>query len=100
MSKLIIYRGKYYDFPEYSARITGHYAGDMLVLEEIGAVSESCGKKIAEEVNLIPHTLYELGIELIKKLLESNDCSSDRDILEKALKSAMKSYKILIQLKQ
>ncbi len=48
-----LYRLKFEDYPEYSARITGHFAGDMLIIEEEGELSE-------EAVNFLKEAL---GVE-------------------------------------
>ncbi len=41
-----LYRFKYEDYPEYSARITGHYAGDLLLIEEEGELSDEAVRLI------------------------------------------------------
>ncbi len=47
-----LYRFKYEDYPEYSARITGHYGGDLLVIEEEGEISEEAVRIIKEALGL------------------------------------------------
>ena len=47
-----LYRFKYEDYPEYSARITGHYAGDLLIIEENGELSEEAVKLIKEALGI------------------------------------------------
>ena len=47
-----LYVFKYEDYPEYSARITGHYAGDMLIIEEEGELSEEAVKLIKEALRI------------------------------------------------
>ena len=47
-----LYVFKYEGYPEYSARITGHYAGDMLIIEEEGELSEDAVKLIKEALGV------------------------------------------------
>lgn len=47
-----LYIFKYEDYPEYSARITGHYAGDMLIIEEEGELSEEAVGIIKEALGI------------------------------------------------
>ena len=80
-----LYRFRYEDYPEYSARITGHYAGDMLLIEEEGELSEVAVKLIREslglddnvrEFNILPSEVLKLPIEKLpegdRKLLLSS----------------------------
>ncbi len=55
-----VYGMKYQDYPEYAARITSHYAGDMLIIEELGELGEDEVKRIKEA----------LGIEESRKAFE------------------------------
>lgn len=66
-----LYRLKYVDYPEYSARITGHYAGDLLLIEEEGELSEEAVKVIkstlgvaddAREFEITPRDIMKLPI--------------------------------------
>ncbi|WP_232460865.1 hypothetical protein [Thermococcus gorgonarius] len=67
-----LYIFKYEDYPEYSARITGHYAGDMLIIEEEGELSEEAVKLIKETLgigddaryfNILPSQVLKIPIE-------------------------------------
>ncbi|WP_456366520.1 hypothetical protein [Thermococcus sp.] len=53
-----LYIFKYEDYPEYSARITGHYAGDMLIIEEEGELSEEAVKLIKEALGVEDETRH------------------------------------------
>ncbi len=67
-----LYRFKYEDYPEYSARITGHYAGDLLIIEEEGELSEEAVRVIKEALgvaddarrfDITPRDIMKLPIE-------------------------------------
>jgi RNA binding exosome subunit len=67
-----LYRFRYEDYPEYSARITGHYAGDMLIIEEEGELSEEAVKLLktalgieedSRKFDIEPKDLMKLPIE-------------------------------------
>jgi len=53
-----LYIFKYEDYPEYSARITGHYAGDMLIIEEEGELSEEAVEIIKEALGIDENERY------------------------------------------
>ncbi len=67
-----LYIFKYEDYPEYSARITGHYAGDMLIIEEEGELSEEAVRIIKEALgidenarhfNILPSEVLKIPME-------------------------------------
>ncbi|WP_461864952.1 hypothetical protein [Thermococcus sp.] len=93
-----LYRFKYEDYPEYSARITGHYAGDLLIIEEEGELSERTVELIKENFgiqknartfNIEPKDMMKLPIE---KLPEE-----DREILIKAMEKLDASSKLHVE---
>ncbi|WP_048147042.1 hypothetical protein [Pyrococcus abyssi] len=48
----VLLKLRYYDYPEYTARITSHYAGDILVIEEVGELSEETVRIIRETLGI------------------------------------------------
>ena len=93
-----LYRFKYEDYPEYSARITGHYAGDLLIIEEEGELSERTVELIKENFgiqknartfNIEPKDMMKLPIE---KLPEE-----DREIIIKAMEKLDGSSKLHVE---
>ncbi len=49
-----VYTMSYRDYPEYAARITSHYAGDMVVVKELGEISEEEVRKIMKALGINP----------------------------------------------
>ena len=47
-----LYRFRFEDYPEYSARITGHFAGDMIIIEEEGELSEEAVKLLKKALGI------------------------------------------------
>ena len=71
-----LYLFKYEDYPEYSARITGHFAGDMLIIEEKGELSEEAVKLLkmalgidedARKFEIEPQDIMKLPLEELPK---------------------------------
>ena len=99
MTRWQVFKGKYQGYPEYTTRITGHYAGDMLLLEEVGELSPSCAEKLFSNIKVIPNTLYELNKDAVEKALGIEECTRDKDLLEEALKIISSGSSILIRMK-
>ncbi len=77
-----LYIFKYENYPEYSARITGHYAGDMLLIEEKGELSETTVNIIKDTLG-INKNVRDLNLEIkdVMKLPFKNLPSDDRELL-------------------
>ncbi|NPA48150.1 MAG: hypothetical protein GXO14_05860 [Thermococci archaeon] len=64
-----VYGLKYQDYPEYAARITSHYAGDMLIIEELGELSEEEVARIKERLGIEPERrTFELTVRDLTEL--------------------------------
>jgi len=96
LPKWTVYKAKYYGFPDYTGRITGHYVGDMISMEEIGNLSEACTERMCGRETYIG-TLYELKKDMIINAFGFKECISDREVLEKALREMKSGITILIQ---
>jgi len=80
-----LYRFKYEDYPEYSARITGHYAGDLLVIEEEGELSEEAVRIIKEALGLSEEArAFEISVGDLMKIPVEQLPEGDRKALLKA----------------
>jgi len=80
-----LYRFKYEDYPEYSARITGHYAGDLLVIEEEGELSEEAVRIIKEALGLDEDTrAFDISVGDILNLPMKKLPKEDQTALLKA----------------
>ncbi|WP_456368416.1 hypothetical protein [Thermococcus sp.] len=71
-----LYRFRFEDYPEYSARITGHFAGDMLIIEEEGELSEEAVRLLkkalgvdedARKFDIEPQNIMKLPLEELPK---------------------------------
>lgn len=94
-----VFKGKYQGFPEYTTRITGHYAGDMLLLEEVGVLSHKCAESLFGGTKLMPNTLYEMSKPMIEKALNMDECQADSGLLRELLEAASSGLTIMVRLK-
>jgi len=77
-----LYRFKYEDYPEYSARITGHYGGDLLIIEEEGELAEESVKAIREALGVgADARAFDIEVGDVMKLPLDRLPEEDRKIL-------------------
>jgi len=81
-----LYRFKYEDYPEYSARITGHYGGDLLLIEEEGELSDEAVRLIKDSLGVVDDARkFEITPRDVMKLpLEKLPEGDRRALLEAA----------------
>ena len=80
-----LYRLKYEDYPEYSARITGHYAGDLLIIEEVGELSEESVRLIKSALGIDENArAFDIEVKDVLKLPIEKLPEEDRKLLLKA----------------
>ncbi|WP_082781421.1 hypothetical protein [Thermococcus peptonophilus] len=80
-----LYRFKYEDYPEYSARITGHYAGDLLIIEEEGELSEEAVRLIKEALGINENARkFDIEVRDIMKIPVEDLPDKDRKTLLEA----------------
>ena len=93
-----LYRFKFEDYPEDSARITGHFAGDLLIIEEEGELSEEAVKVLKESLgieegarkfDIEPEDLMKLPLEKLPK--------EDRETLLAAMEKLDSESKLHIE---
>ncbi|MFA4707062.1 hypothetical protein [Pyrococcus kukulkanii] len=71
----------------YLSKVTSHFAGDMLVMEEIGEVSEPTARKILEMGEVTPETLPALNLNELP--------DKDRKVIERAISGEWKALKVI-----
>ncbi|NJD99685.1 hypothetical protein E3E26_07810 [Thermococcus sp. LS1] len=93
-----LYRFKYKDYPEYSARITSHYAGDVLIIEEEGKISEEAVRIIKESFRLSEGVKgFDIEVKDIMKLPIGDLPEADREILLQAAEKLDSESKLHIE---
>ncbi|WP_297071402.1 hypothetical protein [Thermococcus sp.] len=81
-----LYRFKYEDYPEYSARITGHYAADLLLIEEEGELDEEAVRLIKDSLG-VPEDARKFEItprDVVKLPLEELPDNDRKTLLDAA----------------
>jgi len=80
-----LYRFKYEDYPEYSARITGHYAGDLLIIEEEGELSDDAVRIMKRTLGIDENVrAFDLMVEDILRLSMKELPENDRKVILQA----------------
>ncbi|NJF25793.1 hypothetical protein E3E29_09125 [Thermococcus sp. Bubb.Bath] len=80
-----LYRFRYEDYPEYSARITGHYGGDMLIIEEEGELGEEAVKLIKDALGIDENARkFDIEVKDIMKIPMEDLPEEDRKTLLEA----------------
>jgi len=93
-----LYRFKYEDYPEYSARITGHYAGDMLIIEEEGELSEEAVKLIKETLGIDENVrAFNIEVRDVLRLPIKELPEKDRKVLLEAAEKLDSESKLHIE---
>ncbi|WP_297416676.1 hypothetical protein [Thermococcus sp.] len=93
-----LYRFKFEDYPEYSARITGHFAGDMLIIEEEGELSEDAVKLLKESLGVDENTRkFDIEPRDVMKLPLERLPEEDRKTILKALEKLDSESKLHIE---
>ena len=93
-----IYVFKYQDYPEYSARITGHYGGDMLLIEEEGELTEKTVSIIKDVLGIGEDVKYfNIEIKDLIKVLTKELPPADKEVLLSSAKKLDAESKIHIE---
>ncbi|WP_048810988.1 hypothetical protein [Thermococcus gammatolerans] len=93
-----LYRFKYEDYPEYSARITGHYAGDLLIIEEEGELSEEAVKLIKSALGIDENTrAFDIEVRDVLRLPIKELPEKDRKVLLEAAEKLDSESKLHIE---
>ena len=93
-----LYRFKYEDYPEYSARITGHYAGDLLIIEEEGELSEESVRLIKEALGIDENVrAFDIGARDVLRLPIEKLPEKDRKVLLEAAEKLDSESKLHIE---
>jgi len=93
-----LYRFKYEDYPEYSARITGHYAGDLLIIEEEGELSEEAVKLIKQALGIDENErAFDVSVRDVLRLPMKELPERDRKVLIQASEKLDSESKLHIE---
>ena len=93
-----VYRFRYEDYPEYSARITGHYAGDLLIIEEEGELSEEAVKLIKEALGIDEGTrAFDIDVRDVLRLPIKELPEDDRKVILQAAEKLDSESKLHIE---
>jgi len=93
-----VYRFRYEDYPEYSARITGHYAGDLLIIEEEGELSEEAVKLIKEALGIDEGArAFDIDVRDVLRLPMKELPEGDRKVILQAAEKLDSESKLHIE---
>ncbi|WP_240921664.1 hypothetical protein [Thermococcus sp. 21S9] len=93
-----LYRFKYEDYPEYSARITGHYAGDLLIIEEEGELSEEAVRLIKSALGIDENVrAFDIEVRDVLRLPIKELPEKDRKVLLEASEKLDSESKLHIE---